>query len=63
MDTANRTFVALLAIIATILVGWVLHVGASILQPLVIAFLLASMLQPVIVRLARLKIPPTIATS
>lgn len=61
MDTANRTFVALLAIIATILVGWVLHVGASILQPLVIAFLLASMLQPVIVRLARLKIPPTIA--
>jgi predicted PurR-regulated permease PerM len=61
MDTANRTFVALLAIITTILVGWVLHVGASILQPLVIAFLLASMLQPVIVRLARLKIPPTIA--
>jgi predicted PurR-regulated permease PerM len=61
MQTANRTFVALLAIITTILVGWVLHVGASILQPLVIAFLLASMLQPVIVRLARLKIPPTIA--
>ncbi|HIA39229.1 MAG TPA: AI-2E family transporter [Planctomycetes bacterium] len=61
MQTANRTFVALLAVITTILVGWVLHVGASILQPLVIAFLLASMLQPVIVRLARLKIPPTIA--
>lgn len=61
MHNTSRTLIALLAITTTILVGWVLHVGASILQPLVIAFLLASMLQPVIVRLARLKIPPTIA--
>lgn len=42
------------------MVGWVLHVGASILQPLVIALLLASMLQPVVVRLARWKIPPAL---
>jgi predicted PurR-regulated permease PerM len=61
MQNTNRTLIALLAVTTTILVGWVLHVGASILQPLVIAFLLASMLQPVIIRLARLKIPPTIA--
>ena len=42
------------------MVGWVLHVAASILQPLVIALLLASMLQPVVVRLARWKIPPAL---
>ncbi|MDP6963756.1 MAG: AI-2E family transporter [Planctomycetota bacterium] len=60
MQNANRTQIALLALTTTILVGWVLHVGASILQPLVIAFLLASMLQPVVQRLAGFKIPPTI---
>ena len=42
------------------MVGWVLHVASSILQPLVIALLLASMLQPVVVRLARWKIPPAL---
>ena len=47
-------------ILTTIMVGWVLHVAASILQPLVIALLLASMLQPVVVRLARWKIPPAL---
>ncbi len=56
----NRSVLILLSILTTIVVGWVLHVGASILQPLVIALLLASMLQPVVVRLARWKIPPAL---
>ena len=60
MRNPNRTFLILLSILTTIMVGWVLHVGASILQPLVIAFLLASMLQPVVVRLARWHIPPAL---
>ena len=42
------------------MVGWVLHVGAEIIQPLVIALLLASMLQPVVRQAARWKIPPPI---
>jgi predicted PurR-regulated permease PerM len=53
-----RTSTILLGILTTILVGWVLHVGAGILQPLVIAFLLASILQPVVRGLARWHIPP-----
>ena len=48
----------LLGILTTIMVGWVLHVGAAVLQPLVIALLLASMLQPVVLGLRRFKIPP-----
>lgn len=47
-----------LGILATILVGWVLYVGAGILQPLVIALLLAIMLQPIVRGLARVGIPP-----
>ena len=60
MRQPNRSILILLSVISTILLGWVLHVSASILQPLVIAFLLASMLQPVVVRLARWRIPPAI---
>ncbi|PCJ52204.1 MAG: hypothetical protein COA70_12790 [Planctomycetota bacterium] len=60
MAQPNRSLLILLIIPTTIMVGWVLHVGASILQPLVIALLLASMLQPVVVRLARWKIPPAL---
>lgn len=60
MRNPNRSVLILLSILTTIMVGWVLHVGASILQPLVIAFLLASMLQPVVVRLGRWHIPPAI---
>lgn len=56
----NRSVLVLLSILTTILVGWVLHVGAGILQPLVIALLLASMLQPVVVRLGRWHIPPAL---
>lgn len=56
----NRSVLVLLSILVTILVGWVLHVGAGILQPLVIALLLASMLQPVVTRLARWHIPPAL---
>lgn len=50
--------VFLLGLIATILLGWVLHVGAPILLPLVIAFLLAGMIAPIVRRAARWRIPP-----
>lgn len=46
-----------LVVIATILVGWVLHVGASIIQPIVIALLLANVLQPVVRAFERRRIP------
>ncbi len=58
MPTANRALTLLLGIIATILVGWVVHTGGAILKPLVIALLLASMLQPIVIGLARRGIPP-----
>jgi predicted PurR-regulated permease PerM len=60
MGKANRATTVLLGIIATILVGWVLHTGAEILKPLAIAFLLASMLQPIVIGLARRGIPPAL---
>ena len=55
-----RASTILLGILTTILVGWVLHIGAAILQPLVIAFLLANVLQPVVRGLARWYIPPPV---
>ncbi|MDF1838462.1 MAG: hypothetical protein P1V35_11390, partial [Planctomycetota bacterium] len=58
MALPNRTQTLLLGLIATILVGWVLSIGAAIIQPIVIALLLAIMLQPVVVILARFGIPP-----
>ena len=58
LPTSTRTSTILLGVVATVMVGWVLHVGAEILQPLVIALLLASMLQPVVRQAARWKIPP-----
>ena len=60
MSTPSRATTVLLGILTTIMVGWVLHVGAGILQPLVIALLLSSMLQPVVRRLARWHIPPPV---
>ena len=60
MPNANRATTVLLGVIATILLGWVLHVGADILKPLAIAFLLASMLQPIVIGLARRGIPPAL---
>ena len=60
MGSRSRSFTVLLAIVATILLGWVLHVGAGILQPLVIALLLTNILQPVVRRLARWHIPPPV---
>jgi len=60
MPVPSRATTVLLGILTTIMVGWVLHVGASILQPLVIALLLSSMLQPVVRRLARWHIPPPV---
>lgn len=50
-----------LVIIATILVGWVLHAGASILQPIVIALLLANVFQPVVRAFERRRIPGPVA--
>ena len=60
MGSRSRSFTVLLAIVATILLGWVLYVGAGILQPLVIALLLTNILQPVVRRLARWHIPPPV---
>ncbi len=60
MSKANRATTFLLGVIATILIGWVLNVGADILKPLAIAFLLASMLQPIVIGLARRGIPPAL---
>ncbi len=56
----QRSQVFLLGVIATILIGWVLHVGAPILLPLVIAFLLAGMIAPIVRRAARWRIPPLV---
>ena len=56
MRTRALTF--LVGIVATILMGWVLHSAAGILQPLIIALLLASMLQPIVRWLAARHIPP-----
>ncbi|RKY17438.1 MAG: hypothetical protein DRQ55_15745 [Planctomycetota bacterium] len=47
----------LVGVIATILVGWVLIQAAEILQPLVIAFLLCTVLQPLVRLLKLVKIP------
>ncbi len=60
MAVRNRAYTILVGLIATILLGWVLYVGASILQPLVIALFLASMLQPVVRQLAKAHIPPAL---
>jgi AI-2 transport protein TqsA len=61
MPPKNRALVALLAIPSIVLLGFVLHKGAGILQPLVIALLLASLLSPVVRALARFRIPPTLS--
>jgi AI-2 transport protein TqsA len=50
-----------LVVIATILVGWVLHAGASIIQPIVIALLLANVFQPVVRAFERRRIPGPVA--
>ena len=54
---AMNTLTALVGILTTIMLGWVLFVARGILLPLVIAMLLCTMLSPVVVRLARWKIP------
>jgi predicted PurR-regulated permease PerM len=58
---ASRAQTIALVIIATVLIGWVLHIGASILQPMVIALLLANVLQPVVTALEKRKIPGPVA--
>lgn len=57
---SNRALTLLVGIVATILLGWVLHAAAGILQPLVIALFLCSMLQPVVRWLAHRHIPPAV---
>lgn len=52
--------VFLIGTITTVVVGWVLHVGAPILLPLVFAFLLASMITPIVRRAARWRIPAAV---
>jgi len=52
-----RALTALVGVVATILVGWLLIHAAAILQPLVIALLLCNVLQPVVRALARYRIP------
>ena len=61
MTPGNRALLFPLGIIATILVGWLLRVGSDILQPLVIALLLASLLSPVVRLLERIRIPPLVS--
>jgi len=60
MLRTDRTATVLLGILTTVLVGWTLHIGAGILQPLVIAILLTTLLQPVVRALARLWVPPAV---
>ena len=55
-----RTLAILVGTVTTILVGWVFHVAAGILQPLVIAAFLCSMLQPVVRWLAKRYVPPPV---
>lgn len=57
----NRGQTIALVVIATILVGWVLHVGAPIIQPIVIALLLANVFQPVVRAFERRRIPGPVA--
>ena len=56
----QHQFNLILGVIAAVMVGWVFHVGAGIIQPLVIALLLASMLQPVVSWMSRRHIPPPV---
>lgn len=53
----TRALTTLVGVVATILVGWVLTEAAHILQPLVIAILLCSILQPVVRAMERVRIP------
>ena len=50
--SGSRALTALVGVVATVLLGWVLIEGATILQPLVIAMLLCNILQPVVRALA-----------
>lgn len=61
MQPTHRTLLIPLTLIAVILVGWVLHLAAGILQPLVIALLLATLLAPLLRGLQRFKIPPAVS--
>lgn len=55
--STNQALTVLVAIIATLLLGWLLVVAGAILQPLVIAVLLSNILQPVVRAMALVRIP------
>jgi AI-2 transport protein TqsA len=55
--STNKALTVLVAIIATLLLGWLLVVAGAILQPLVIAVLLSNILQPVVRAMALVRIP------
>lgn len=57
---ATRAVTVLTGIVATVLLGWVLSQGAGILQPIVIAMLLCSVLAPVVRLLRKLGIPSAV---
>ncbi len=57
---SNKAISLGVGILATVMVGWVLHVGASIIQPFVVAVLLCVLLRPVVDTLAKLYIPPAV---
>ncbi|MFT7664672.1 MAG: AI-2 transport protein TqsA, partial [Planctomycetota bacterium] len=58
MQTFPRSLTVCLVFLTAVMAGWVLWVAAGIIQPLVIALLLASMFQPLVRWAARFKIPP-----
>lgn len=60
MPAPGRAITFWVGLLATVVLGWVIHVGASILKPLVIAVFLCSMLQPVVRFLAKRRIPPQV---
>jgi predicted PurR-regulated permease PerM len=61
MPLSSRTSVLPLAIVATVLVGWVLDVGEAIVKPLFVALFLVGILSPVVRALARLRVPPVLS--
>lgn len=60
MDRSNRPVVVLLGVLAAVAVGWVLHVGAPVLRPVIMALLLAGVLQPVVNFFRRWHVPPVV---
>ncbi len=54
----NRTASTCLVLLTVFAVGWVVHVSAGVLQPLILALFLVGVIQPVVRGLERKGIPP-----